>query len=113
MLRFNLSHIFQAKAITKPSAEIINAGFGASTATKIRKGQLTTLNLSYVEKLCDYFHCTPNDLLEWLPSQKQLPAEEHSLHPLLRNKKQSEVLQILNNLPFDKLQKAEDFLKTL
>ena len=113
MLRFNLTHIFKAKAITKPSSEIVKAGFSPSIATKIRQGKINSFNLKYVEKLCNHFQCTPNDLLEWQPSAQQQPAENHALYPLLRNQKQSELIDLLNNLPYNKLQQAQDLLKNL
>jgi len=56
-------------------------------------------------------HCTPNDLLEWIPSQENLTKENHPLISLKRTAKVIQLTQILNSVPLDRLAEIETMIK--
>jgi hypothetical protein len=56
-------------------------------------------------------HCTPNDLLEWIPSQENLTNENHPLISLKRTEKVIQLTQILNSIPLDRLAEIETMIK--
>ena len=69
------------------------------------------LNLKDIEKLCEFFQCTPNDLLEWRPASKDLNNENHPLISIKRSTKVVQLTTILSSVPLDKLAEIESMLK--
>ncbi|CAN5155068.1 hypothetical protein BH11BAC6_BH11BAC6_02840 [soil metagenome] len=113
MLTFNLSRIFKARSIDKPSQYLIRLGFSRNMATSFKQGNARLLNLNHVELLCDNLKCTPNDMLEWVPSKEQENISNHPLEALRHRNKATEVVKLINDLPFDKLQQIEEMIKTI
>ncbi len=113
MLRFNLTHLFKARGIERPSEYLIESGFSAGTATKIKQGRSHMLNLKHVEMLCEKLNCTPNDLIEWVPTGNQRATESHPLAPLQYRDFNMEVIHAINGLPYQKLQQLTALLKEL
>ncbi len=113
MLRYNLTQIFKARAIERPSQFLREIGFSNGTASKIKQGNSHMLTLRHVEKLCEQLKCTPNDLIEWIPSKGQEAIADHPLEPLRHCNKASEVTQLINGLSYDKLKKIEEMIKTI
>ena len=68
------------------------------------------MDLAELEKLCELLHCTPNDLLEWIPSSKDKTNEKHPLISIKRSDKVVQLTQILNTVPLDKLSEIENLI---
>lgn len=45
----------------------VEAGLSGSTLTKLLHGQNTTTD--NICRVCDYFHCMPDEIMEWIPEQ--------------------------------------------
>jgi hypothetical protein len=56
-------------------------------------------------------HCTPNDLLEWIPSNTESTNENNPLISLKRSEKVIQLTQILNSIPLDRLAEIEIMIK--
>ena len=113
MLKFNLTPLFKARSIARPSQFLLQMGFSPNTATNFKLGRANMLNLTHVEKLCELLKCTPNDLLEWIPSKEQEQASDHPLTPLRHRNKAEEIVQLINGLNYDKLTEIEGIIKGL
>ena len=111
MLTFNFTRIFKARGIDKPFSHLVKSGYSDNFATRIANNRIERLNLKDVEKLCELFHCTPNDLLEWIPGSKDAQIANHPLNSIRRSNKVIELTQVLNSVPLDKLSKIEDLIK--
>lgn len=65
-MRVEFNRLFdklKAEGITQK--EFLNAGFSASSLNKMRNnGTVTTDTIC---KICDYFQCMPEDIMEWIP----------------------------------------------
>lgn len=71
------------------------------------------LNLHYVEILCEKLNCIPNDLIEGVPSEKQKAIANHPLQPLQNKNYAEEVMQLVNTLPYQKLQQLAATIKEM
>ena len=111
MLTFNFTRIFKARGIDKPFSYLIKAGYSGNFATRIVNNRIQRLNLTDLEKLCELFQCTPNDLLEWIPNSKDSTNDKHPLTPIKRSDKVVQLTQILNSVPLDKLGEIESMIK--
>ncbi len=110
MLTFNFSRIFKARGIDKPFSYLVKAGYSDNFATRITNNRIKRMDLAELEKLCELLHCTPNDLLEWIPSSKDKTNEKHPLISIKRSDKVVQLTQILNTVPLDKLSEIENLI---
>jgi DNA-binding Xre family transcriptional regulator len=111
MLRFNFTRIFKSRGIDKPFSYLVKHGYSDNFATRIVNNKIERLNLKDIERLCELFQCTPNDLLEWTPGSKDLNNGNHPLISIKRSDKVIHLSQILNSIPLDKLNEIESVIK--
>lgn len=98
MLRINLSRIFRAFAVHRPTRFLVEKGYTYSTAQRLVVMNHSRFRLEDLELLCLRMGCTPNDLLEWVPNQDQVNLDT----PLqqLRFKPEPYFDQLLNQLDY-------------
>jgi Cro/C1-type HTH DNA-binding domain len=113
MLKFNVQRFFKVKGIDRPYTYLIQKGFTPGYATRLNTGKLKIMNLREVEKLCGFFECSPNDLLEWIPDKEVTDTSKHPLRDLIRVDSGVNIKAILNALPIAKLAEAEKLIKAL
>ena len=111
MLTFNFARVFKARGIEKPFSFLVKAGYSDNFATRVANSRMERMNLKDVEALCVLLHCTPNDILEWIPDKKDGKSENHPLSPLRRTGTVSQLNQILNAVPLNKLMEIETLIK--
>lgn len=111
MLTFNFSRIFKARGIDKPFSFLVRAGYSDNFATRIVHSRHDKLNLKNIERLCELFQCTPNDLLEWIPKNKDADNGSHPLISLKRSGSAVQLVKILSSIPLDKLGDIEVLIK--
>ena len=98
MLRINLSRIFRAFAVHRPTRFLVEKGYTYSTAQRLVVMNHSRFRLEDLEQLCLRMGCTPNDILEWVPNQDQVSLDT----PLqqLRFKPEPYFDQLLNKLDY-------------
>ena len=111
MLVFNFNRIFYIKGIKFPVAWLMNHGFSDKFASGVANDRYKRMNLADVERLCTVFQCTPNDMLEWIPDNKETDLENHFMAPLLRQEKVLNLTKTLNSIPYDKLIEIEKLIQ--
>ena len=107
MLTFNFTRIFKSRGIDKPFSYLVKVGYSDNFATRVVNNRIERLNLKDVEKLCELFQCTPNDLLEWTPDIKDQDNANHPLVSIKRSDKVVQLTKILHSVPLDKLNEIE------
>lgn len=93
MLRFNLSVIFTKRNVSHPRRFLMETiKVNHVTASNLLSGSTKSLHLSYVSRLCEVLQCTPDELLEWVPSKNDSVLPEK--HPLnkLTNRQEEKLL---------------------
>ena len=111
MLTFNFNRVFKARGIERPFSYLVKLGYSDNFATRIVNNRIEKMNLKDVEKLCELLHCTPNDLLEWIPETKDKSNENHPLKTIKRNNEVVVLTKMLNSVPLDKLKEIENMIK--
>ena len=111
MLHFNFTRLFKARGITKPTTYMIRQGFSDKFATRVVHNDFRKLNLDDVQRLCELFVCTPNDMLEWEPGTDKVDSATHPLASLIRNEKVLDLSRTLNSVPLDKLLAIEKLIQ--
>ena len=111
MLTYNFRRLFTARGIVKPFTYLVSVGYSENFATRVVNSRIDKMNLKDVEKLCELLICTPNDLLEWTPTGQNAIIDPHPLVSLRRTGSISQLNQLLNAVPLNKLGAIEALIK--
>jgi DNA-binding Xre family transcriptional regulator len=103
MIHLHLQPIFAARGIDKPFSFLIRSGFTYPTAHNLLNNKLSSLKLSYIEKLCDCLVCEPNDLFLWTPDKNKMYPENYPLKILTRAESSLEFRQAIQSIPYKDL----------
>lgn len=110
MLKYNFERIFKARGIEKPFTFLRNAGFTELHSKNIKRGKLSRVNLSTLERICITMRCTPNDIIEWIPDEKFDVDREHPIYKIIRRQKEIDINKLLNSIPLDKIDEIEKMI---
>ncbi|SDC45540.1 helix-turn-helix domain-containing protein [Williamwhitmania taraxaci] len=113
MLTFNFTRIFKLRGIDKPFSYLVKLGYSANYSTRIVNNRMERLSLKDIEKLCELFQCTPNDLLEWIPRSNEVKNDNHPLSSLKRSNKVVQLTTMLHAVPLDKLADVETMINEI
>ena len=78
MLVLNVHRLIALRGVKHPRAFLVNHGFTDSEARTLIGGRSVSIGHKMLERLCDTFHCKPNDLYDWKG------ADDHPLAVLKR-----------------------------
>lgn len=110
MLKLNLSRILTLRGIGNPYNHLRNSGYQRHKISNLIKGNNATINLEELEYLCETYDCTPNDLLEWIPSEENKSNKNHPLQPLFRSKTPLSIYKMIEVLPPDRIEELERYI---
>lgn len=114
MLRSRLFYLMDSKGIQNPQKYLINMGFSPGVAFRFLHGKMEQPKLSQIEKLCERLKCTPNDLLEYVPSTgTDVLPEGHPLLSLVRDDQPFHIADKLHHLSFDQIKEVENFIANM
>ena len=112
MLKVNILRVCDIRSIKKPFSYFKNRGFSPAAATRMAGGRMNSFSLETIEKLCLLLNCTPNDLLEWVPSKDMAANTTHPLNALKRNDASlAAFTELVNGAPLDKLEKIQEIIQ--
>lgn len=112
MIRYNLDRIILLRGHKSPLAYLKELGFPYHII-RFMQSNPKTMKLEYIERLCLALRCSPNDLLEWVPSKKQPIDTTHPLTKLCRNSAEATLLGTMQSIPIDKVDEAMAYLQQL
>ena len=110
MLKLNIQRILAGRAIDRPYTYLLEQGFSRSLATRLNTGKIKHLKLSDIERLCLLFRCTPNELLEWIPADKEAGVESQPLRDLIRVNPKVNIRAVLSELPYAQIAEMEELI---
>lgn len=114
MLIFNPKRIMKMRGIEKMFSFLSNNGFIRNTANYIVNGKVSHIKIGHIGRLCLILNCTPNDLFEWENDGQNVLTENHALNALVKEPLQeSNIKQLLREIPLEKLGEAEALLRNL
>ena len=111
MLEYNLKKLFKMRGINKPSGFLMKNGFTKATANYLAYRKQRVIKTHVIEKLCEVFKCTPNELMEWTPDT---PENDNADHPLYGLKKETDVYsfkELTENMTIREIKEAADRLR--
>lgn len=111
MLLFNLQRLTKLKGINRPFSYFMSLGYPRGLASKMSQSKMQTFSVKRLEELCIHFNCTPNDLFEFRPDSKNPLPESHPLHALKRDDSAEELINLLHDLPVEKIRALAALIK--
>lgn len=109
----NFARIFKLRGIRHPYRYLKNLGYSGGYATKLTNNRVTQLNINRLEKFCQDFNCTPNDIAEFRPGKSAAISTDHALNQLIREDLSQEIDALINALPVEKIHQLRDIIKNM
>jgi DNA-binding Xre family transcriptional regulator len=108
MLLFDLRRIARKKGWTNVTEALVKGGIEKQKAWRMGSGRMKKWDVKDIEKVCDIFQCTPNDLFVVWPDKGKAYPPDHHMYELLRmNEGGMNVLSFLRRLPMEKVKLYE------
>jgi DNA-binding Xre family transcriptional regulator len=108
MLQIDLNRIARKKgwestfdALTK------GGGYNAHKAWRLATGRMKKWDLKDIERLCEVFKCSPDDLFVLTPEKGKVYEVEHPMRDLMRENESFDVFNYLKLMPIAKVKKYE------
>jgi DNA-binding Xre family transcriptional regulator len=111
MLYIDLTLIAQARGINNLYTMFLEEGVSKNCARKLRENNYRTIKLDHMEMICRRLHCTPNDVIKYVPDAKRPVEVNHPLRRLEHNAANTDVLKRLHTMPLDDLQELAKMIK--
>ena len=112
MLRYNIERMILMRGHTDPKSYLKRMGYTRYVISHLL-AKPRHLDITYIERFCHELRCTPNELMEWIPSESEPIEDNHPLTKLRRNGLSTPVYSALLNVPAEKLDEAVAYLQQL
>ena len=112
MLHYNIERAILMRGHINPKSYLKRMGFTRFIISNLLS-KPKNIRMEHIEKLCLDLHCTPNDLMEWIPSESEPIEDNHPLTKLRRNGLSTPVYSALLSVPAEKLDEAVAYLQQL
>ena len=103
MLVLNLKRLLELRNVTFGTRYLMNHGFTEGEARSLMSGEVKTMRFTLMQRLCETFQCTPNDLFDWQGDGGHVLSELSKtvaprIQQLLEGKSPQELEEILRRL---------------
>jgi DNA-binding Xre family transcriptional regulator len=88
-------------------------GMPTSAAYTLSQPGVRTIKLDQLEHICQIFDCTPNDLLNYQPGQKDLLPPGHSLMKLQKDNSRQTPMELVKQLRPEEIDEASAVLEEM
>jgi hypothetical protein len=82
MLKLNIKKHCDLRNYPDTAAFLSTQGFSHWLSNKYAAHEVESISFDDMERLCNIFRCTPNDLFEWTPADSNADTSGHPLAPL-------------------------------
>lgn len=103
MLKLNIQKVADIRGKNNLFTFLRKLGISYNVAYRYSSGEALAISFRHLEPICTALNCTPNDIIEWIPSANTTNTENHPLNALLNNNQSKNFKQLLQNLPLEKL----------
>jgi DNA-binding Xre family transcriptional regulator len=110
MLKLNIARVLHLRGIYDTGEYLRGLGFSKNKANRLSRDVKESFDRYDLERICIDLNCTPNDLLEWRPSEKTKAGPDHALRALERQRVATGVVGLVQDLPVEELEVVERFI---
>jgi len=113
MLTLYINEFLRKKGYKSGAWGLRKIGMPTSAAYKLSANKVKVIKLDHLEYICTVFDCTPNDLLNYQPDQKDLLEPGHSLLSIQKDDGRPTPLELLKQLKPEEIDQAGLMLEAL
>lgn len=110
MLKLNITRVLHLRGIYDTTEYLRGLGFSNNKANRLSRDVKENFNRYDLERICLDLNCTPNDLIEWHPSEKTKADSNHALRALEHRKAGVGVAEMVQGLPIEDVAAVEQFI---
>jgi len=111
MLKWNWKKLFKARGIDEPVKWMVKIGISRSVAYRIAHNLCDMISLENLTILCRALNCTPDDALEFTPTEAEKEKDSLSLLVLKKGRRGADAANLLRGLSFKKLRELAKLLR--
>lgn len=112
MLNLNIKRVMLLRGIESPYRALVSLGFAPVTAKNLLENKTKRIEFRQLERICFYLNCTPNDLLEWQPSEQTANPSQYELIKL-KHENSEDMRKLLRSVPIDKFDEFAGLIQEL
>lgn len=112
MLHYNIERAILMRGHINPKKYLKQLGYSRFIVNHLLS-KPRHLDMAYLDRLCTLLHCTPNELMEWTPSESEPLEEHHPLNRLVRTRTTPKIHEAILRLPPEKLSEAIAYMNEL
>ncbi len=113
MITFYVKELMISKGYKYPNNTLRKLGFHYTQASHLLSGKARSLSLNHVEMLCIFLNCTPNDIMNFTPDQKDYIQSTHPLNEVTKEAQTMGPIDYLRSLSPKDLKKANELLRQM
>ena len=113
MLYLDLRRILNDKGIEKHNTFLQKLGIPAYTASKLLHNNVTSVNLTYISRICVGLNCTPAELFTWKDDARDTLPAGHALQKLKLPENKSSIAGRIRQLAPEQMEQLKDYLENL
>lgn len=111
MLVLNLKRIFKAAGARDHRKFLKERGYKENTVHRIVNLEVSQLKLSSLEAMCLKFGCTPNDLLEWIPSPDDASKDVPLQQLRMKHEEELQIDDMVMQLSYEQQVRLKELIK--
>jgi DNA-binding Xre family transcriptional regulator len=111
MLKIDIKRIAMKKGQFEPTKLLVKHGFEKQKAWRIVSGRVKDWDLKDIEKLCEIFVCSPNDLFVLVPEKGKVYDSKHPMQPLTRENEPKDIVSFLRSASIEEIEEFEAEMK--
>ena len=110
-LKWNWKKLFKARGVDNPYGWLRTIGFRHDIAHRLANDKCDKIALEHVNKLCHGLNCTPDDALEYEPTEAEVDKGELALLALGKSMKTPDEANLLRRLTYKELKEFAKILR--
>ena len=111
MLKWNWKKLFKARGIEEPVKWMVKMGISRGVATRIAENRVDMISRKNLTILCKALNCTPDDALEYEPTEAEKEKGELALLALGKSKNKPDEANLLRRLTYKDLREFAKLLR--
>jgi DNA-binding Xre family transcriptional regulator len=113
MLTLYINEFLAKKGYRSTAWGLRKIGMPVSAAYKLTGNRVKSVKLEHLELICKVFDCTPNDLLNYQPENKNSISPGHSLLKICKSSGNPTPMELIKQLRPEEIEQARIMLEGL
>ena len=111
MLKLNYKRILDLRGIENQYGYLRRLGISQTLINNMLNDSTSRIEIKHLESFCKALHCTPNDIIEYVPNKTDSLSDDHPLKKLKpENHSVDGLKEKIDTMPISKLRKLKEII---